>query len=283
MLKVELQLGLRNLGQPPCPSAGTSSHYCHLSSSCQNFLQSVTLLTKANAGGWTRPRRSPLSPEPTRAVDVPPWWSSCRPGTLGLRRGSAARSRALQAGARRARAAAHGRLPSPREGSLSTNCRFLLSASGGSRDMPSPRPRKQVGRRRGRLAGTPLRKPTVELGAPQQSGAPAPSAGSRATGASSAPGWDRDWLPGRARVSQGSNRTPTPIRPGPQARQRPGARACLTAVTEAAGKTGNESRVPEASGQHSRLPFALVRPRRLRRRCFRRCCFRLRRLCYSSW
>lgn len=86
---------------------------CHLSSSCQNFLQSVTLLTKANAGGWTRPRRTPLSPEPTRAADVPPWRSSCRPGTPGLRRGSAARSRALQAGARRARAAAHGRVPSP--------------------------------------------------------------------------------------------------------------------------------------------------------------------------
>lgn len=166
----------------------------------------------------------------------------------GLRRGSAARSRALQAGARRARAAANGRVPSPREGSLSTNCRFLSSASGGSRDMPSPRPRKQVGRRRGRLAGTPLRKPTVELGAPQQSGAPAPSAGSRATRASSARGLDRHWLPGRARVSQGSTRSSTPIRPAPQARKRPGARACLTAVTEAARKTGEESRVPEASG-----------------------------------
>lgn len=68
---------------------------------------------KANAGGWTRPRRSPLSPEPTRAADVSPWWSSCRPGTPGLRRGLAGRSRALQAGARRARAAAHGRVPSP--------------------------------------------------------------------------------------------------------------------------------------------------------------------------
>lgn len=54
----------------------------------------------------------------------------------------------------------------------------------------------------------------------------------------------------------------------PSARERPGARACLTAVTEAAEKTGNESSVPEASEQRSRLPFALVRPRRLRRCCF---------------
>lgn len=46
---------------------------------------------------------------------------------------SAARSRALRAGARRARAAAHGRVPSPCEGSLSTNRRFLSSAEGGVR------------------------------------------------------------------------------------------------------------------------------------------------------
>lgn len=49
-------------------------------------MQSVTLLTKANAGGWTGPRHTRLSPEPTRAADVPPWRSSCRPGTPGLRR-----------------------------------------------------------------------------------------------------------------------------------------------------------------------------------------------------
>lgn len=269
MLKVWLQLGLRKSGQPPCPSAGPSSHYAVIRLPAVKTSCKVShLLTKANAGGWTGPRRSPLSLEPTRAADVPLRWSSCRPGTPGLPRGSAARSRALQAGARRARAAAHGRVPSPRAGSLSANCRFLLSASGGSRDVPNPRPRKQVARRRRRLAGTPLRKPTVELGAPQQSGAPAPSAGSRAAGAPSAQGWDRDWLPGRARVSQGSTRTPTPIRPAPRARERPGARACLTAVTETARKTGNASRVPEASGKHSRLPCALVRPRRLRRRGF---------------
>lgn len=49
-------------------------------------MQSATLLTKANAGGWTGPRHTRLSPEPTRAADVPPWRSSCRPGTPGLRR-----------------------------------------------------------------------------------------------------------------------------------------------------------------------------------------------------
>lgn len=49
-------------------------------------MQSVTLLTKANAGGWAGPRHTRLSPEPTRAADVPPWRSSCRPGTPGLRR-----------------------------------------------------------------------------------------------------------------------------------------------------------------------------------------------------
>lgn len=221
---------------------------CHLSSSCQNFLQSVTLLTKANAGGWTRPRRTPLSPEPTRAADVPPWRSSCRPGTPGLRRGSAARSRALQAGARRARAAAHGRVPSPAGRKPLDKLPLSLVSQRGEPRYAKSTSKKQVGRRRGRLAGTPLRKPTVELGAPQQSGAPAPSAGSRATRASSAPGLDRDWLPGRARVSQGSTGTPTTIRPAPRARERPGARACLTAVTEPPRKTGDESRVPEASG-----------------------------------
>lgn len=67
--------------------AANCSHYaCHLSSSCHNFLQSATLLTKANAGGWTGPRHTRLSPEPTRAADVPPWRSSCRPGIPGLRR-----------------------------------------------------------------------------------------------------------------------------------------------------------------------------------------------------
>ncbi|MEJ1287419.1 hypothetical protein NN561_018437 [Cricetulus griseus] len=108
---------------------------------------------------------------------------------------------------------------------------------GGSRDMPSPRPRKQVRRRRGRLARMPLRKPTVERGAPQQAGAPAPSAGSRETSASRARGLDRDGLPGRAGVSQGSTRAPRPVHPAPQAQERPGARARLTAVTEAARKT----------------------------------------------
>lgn len=108
---------------------------------------------------------------------------------------------------------------------------------GGNRDMPSPRPRKQVRRRRERLARTPLRKPTVEQGAPQQAAAPAPSAGSRETRASRAPGWDRDGLPGRARVSRSSTRAPSPVRPAPKAQERPGARARLTAVTEAARKT----------------------------------------------
>lgn len=225
---------------------------CHLSSSCQNFLQSVTLLTKANAGGWTRPRRTPLSREPTRAADVPPWRSSCLPGAPGLRRGSARLSGPLPSAAGgRAEGPRRGPWPGPqprgKEASRQTAA-FSPQPAGGSRDMPSPRPRKQVGRRRGRLAGTPLRKRTVELGAPQQSGAPAPSAGSRATRASSVPGLDRDWLPGRARVSQGSTGTLTTIRPAPQARERPGARACITAVTEPPRKTGDESRVPEASG-----------------------------------
>lgn len=49
---------------------------------------------------------------------------------------SAARFRALRAGARRARAAAHGRVPSPCEGSLSTNRRFLSPAGGGVRREP---------------------------------------------------------------------------------------------------------------------------------------------------
>lgn len=209
-----------------------------------------------------------MSPEPTRDADVPPWRSSCRPGTPGLRRGSAARSVALRASARGADTAAHGRAPSPWEGSLSKNRRFLSPASGGSRDMPSPGPRKQVRRRRERLAGTLLRKPAVELGAPQQDGAPAPSAGSQANRAFSVPGLDRDWLPGRAGVSQGSTRASRPIRPAPQAQGRPGARVRLTAVTEAERKTGDEFRAPEAGGLLSRLPFALVRPRRLHRGCF---------------
>lgn len=110
--------------------------------------------------------------------------------------------------------------------------------AGGGAEMPSRRPRKQVGRRRGRLERTALRKPTVERGAPpQQAGAPAPSAGSRGTRASRAPSLDRDGLPGRAGVSQGSTRAPRPVRPAPQAQERPGARARLTAVTEAARKT----------------------------------------------
>lgn len=246
---VRLQPGLRKLGQPPCPSAGTGSLYAVIclpavKTSCKvsHYLRRLTREAGPDRGAHRCPqsRRGPQTSPPggPHAGPGPPVCGAAqRPAPERCRRARGGPAPRPMAGS-----------PAPREGSLSTNCRFLSSASGGSRDMPSPRPRKQVGRRRGRLAGTPLRKPTVELGAPQQSGAPAPSAGSRANRASSAPGLDRDWLPGRARVSQGSTGTPTTIRPAPQARERPGARACLTAVTEPKKKTGDESRVPEASG-----------------------------------
>lgn len=164
------------------------------------------------------------------------------------RRGSAARSRALQAGARRARAAAHGRVPSPTGRKPLDKLPLSLVNQRGE-----PRYAKSTSKKTSRatprtLGGDAAPEADVELGAPQQSGALAPSVGSRATRASSARGLDRDWLRGRARVSQGSTGTPTPIRPAPQARERPGARACLTAVTEPPRKTGDESRVPEASG-----------------------------------
>lgn len=51
-----------------------------------------------------------LSPAPTRAADVPPRRSSCRPGFSAAAR-LAVGSRALPAGGRPARGAAHGRLP----------------------------------------------------------------------------------------------------------------------------------------------------------------------------
>lgn len=181
-------------------------------------MQSVTLLTKANAGGWTGPRHTPLSTEPTRAADVPPWRSSCRPGSPGVRRGSAARSRTLRAGVRRARAAAHGRVPSPWEGSLTTNRRFLSPAGrgggGGGAEICQVHVQENKsgdaedawrGRGSGNRPSSGALLSRLEL---------PPRA--RARGKPVPLGLDRDGLPGRAGVSQGSTRAPRPVRPAPQ-------------------------------------------------------------------
>lgn len=70
------------------------------------------------------------------------------------------------------------------------------------------------------------------------------------------------WLPGRAKVRQGSYRRADAAGPG--------ARAGLTAVTEALSGRALEARARGRGGPHGRLPRSFRRPHRRRRRRRRR-------------
>lgn len=129
---VRLPPGLRKLGQPPCPSAGTNSLYAVIclpavKTSCKvsHYLRRLTREAGPDRGAHRCPesRRGPqTSPPggPHACPGLPGCGAAQRPAPERCRRARGGPAPRPMAGS-----------PAPREGSLSTNCRFLSSASGG--------------------------------------------------------------------------------------------------------------------------------------------------------